>query len=438
MTNIFQDPFEIQDDTSCSLHQLSNYVTDSYIFLSNSDIISWCYLYFFMCFYFWIVYLVFFLYKSEYAFRLYHADDDAGQQYCCCSPNDDSAESDDDNKSKDKESKDDANDLSDKDSKDSKDDANDLSDKDSKDDANELSDKDSKDSKDDANELSDKDSKDDANELSDNSGSNKCNDLPPTISISEIMALNTKHFEYNISDNAKLFMLYDFYTKSFWYYINQQSLVDFNTLEIIALQYVTKYNCMSIFTVNGNGLGYFGVDVAGVAGVASVAGVTGVAGVDETTKSSVYASFKKNKRIETSDKYKSSLYTNHYRYMGKLLDYEEFKSHQVVMLKYNQSCKQDSADRLTYHAYHDYKTGLLSHSFFHTEKSDVMEIHNAGIRSGSVPSYKILNIGEVSKYASVLDISGASVAQINAVEDPIISLLYCSTNDDIPDHEKLD
>ena len=126
-----------------------------------------------------------------------------------------------------------------------------------------------------------------------------------------------------------------------------------------------------------------------------------------TTKTSVYASFKKNKRIETS-----SLYTNHYRYMGKLLDYEEFKSHQAVMLKYNQSCKQHTAAEstlllhtATWVTYHDYK-------------------------------YKI---GEASKYVSVVDVSGASVAQINVVEEPFV-LLDCSTNpnDAIPDHEKVD
>ena len=426
MTNIFQDPFEIQDDTSCSLHQLSNYVTDSYIFLSNSDIISWCYLYFFMCFYFWIVYLVFFLYKSEYAFILYHADDDAGQQYYWSPTADESAESDDIDIDIDIDNDDDI----------------------------------------------DKESKDAVNELYDNGDSNKCNNLPITLSTPELKDLNTKHLEYTISDNAKLVMLYDFYTKSFWYYTNQQSLVDFDTLEIIALQYVTKYNCMSIFNANANGLGYFGA--AGVASaVASADGAVAGASADgavisegdinkniknitkvceysvsphdlnilqyeytpspihpeptntttkTTTKSSVYASFKKNKRIEASDTDKSSLYTNHYRYMGKLLDYDEFNAYQAVTLKCSQACKQNTNDCLKYNDYKDNIDNVSKEPLI-----PPVEVHDGMAVLGCLcPKYIIkLRKHGVCQYCSP-----------SVVDEPIV--LDCSTNDTIPDHEKVD
>ena len=85
MTNIFQDPFDSQDDNT-SLQCITNYIAGINIFKYNNDILSWCYLYVFMFFYFWIIYLVFLLYKSGYTPRLYHADDDTSQQYCyCCS-----------------------------------------------------------------------------------------------------------------------------------------------------------------------------------------------------------------------------------------------------------------------------------------------------------------------------------------------------------------
>ena len=434
MTNIFQDPFEIQDETSCSLHQLSNYVTDSYIFLSNSDIISWCYLYVFMCFYFWIVYLVFLLYKSEYAFRLYRADDDAGQQYCW-SPTDESAEYDNDNE-------------------------------DNEDSNNE--------------ELSDKESNDDSKDAKCEYEVeiNKCNNLPTILSIAELKALNTKHFEYTISDNAKLIMLYDFDTKSFWYYINQQSLVDFNTLEIIALQYVTKYNCMSLFNASDNvgvmsdgdinknnknnknitkdvkcisepepycesitnissnviqmipppSLSAEDTSPTPLESTATTTSAATATTTATTVKSSVYASFKKNKRIETSDTDKSSsLYSNHYRYMGKLLDYDELNSYLAVELKYNQSCKQNTTCCLKYDEYKD-KIDKDSKEICNTT-TDVCDSGSVGVMGCICPKYSVKSMTHVvCQYRSP-----------GAVVEPTV-LLDCSTTptDAIPDHEKVD
>jgi len=271
-----------------------NYIADINIGTNISTIINnipnWCC--FLFLFYFQIIYFVFLLYKSNYIPRLYHADSDADETYC--SITDEFSESDIDTEIVDNGSAMEVDDNSDTDN-------NDTYDKNYK-------------------------------NYMRNTYSNM---LPITLTTSEINALNTKHFEYIISDSAKLVdaklvMLYDSDTTSFWYYINQPSLVDFNTLESIALKYATKYNCM--FAYNAN------------VGVCSLdKNIDKNIDKNNTTKSSVYASFKKNKRIEASDTGKSS--SNHYRYMGKLLQYEELCA--------IQSLKSKEPSVLTYNEYKD-------------------------------------------------------------------------------------
>ena len=301
MINLLHLPssYDIAYECNIAYAHAKNYIADINIGTNISTNIStiinnipnWCC--FLFLFYFQIIYFVFLLYKSNYMPRLYHADNDADETYCC-SITDEFSESDIDT---------------------------------------EIVDNGGAMEVDDNNDNNDTYDKNYKNYMR-NTYSNM---LPTTLTTSEIKALNTKHFEYIISDSAKLVdaklvMLYDSDTTSFWYYINQPSLVDFNTLESIALKYATKYNCM--FAYNAN------------VGVCNSLDKNIDKNIDKnnTTKSSVYASFKKNKRIEASDTNKSSF--NHYRYMGKLLQYEELCAIQSLKSKEEPSV-------LTYNEYKD-------------------------------------------------------------------------------------
>ena len=133
------------------------------------------------------------------------------------------------------------------------------------------------------------------------------------LTTAELLDLNTKIVREQIDENVEVILTFDKETDTFWYYTNQLKEVSYDILETVARKFAVEYDCKQICLQ-----------------IAEEEPVQEEHKQEEPLgKPSVFAKFK---NYNTGGKGSTSNFTsvikvveqmNHFRYRGKILDYEE-------------------------------------------------------------------------------------------------------------------
>ena len=130
----------------------------------------------------------------------------------------------------------------------------------------------------------------------------------------ELLGLNTKIVREQVAENVEVILTFDKETDTFWYYTNQLKEVSYDILETLARKFAIEYDCKKICWQEEPAQAQEPTQAQEEAPVG---------------KSSVFAKFKK---YNTGGKGSAPNFTsvvkvveqmNHFRYRGKLVDYEE-------------------------------------------------------------------------------------------------------------------
>ena len=134
------------------------------------------------------------------------------------------------------------------------------------------------------------------------------------LTTAELLDLNTKIVREQIDENVEVILTFDKETDTFWYYTNQLKEVSYDILETLARKFAIEYDCKKICWQEEPAQAQEPTQAQEEAPVG---------------KSSVFAKFKK---YNTGGKGSAPNFTsvvkvveqmNHFRYRGKLVDYEE-------------------------------------------------------------------------------------------------------------------
>jgi len=135
------------------------------------------------------------------------------------------------------------------------------------------------------------------------------------ISKEELLQLNTKIVREEVAPNVEVILTFDKVTETFWYYTDKLKDVSYDILETVAQKFAIEYDCKAIYlqtnvTASGEGP------------------AQAQEGTEAPVKASVFAKFK---NYNTGGKGSAPNFTsvlqvteqmNHFRYRGKLSDYE--------------------------------------------------------------------------------------------------------------------
>lgn len=135
----------------------------------------------------------------------------------------------------------------------------------------------------------------------------------------ELLDLNTKIVREQVAEKVEVILTYDKATETFWYYTDQLKEVSYDILETVARKFALDYDCKMICLQ----------PTQQVSGEQS-SGEQASADIEkQPTEPSVFAKFKS---YNTAGKGAASNFTsvlkvveqmNHFRYRGKIVDYEE-------------------------------------------------------------------------------------------------------------------
>jgi DNA-binding TFAR19-related protein (PDSD5 family) len=147
----------------------------------------------------------------------------------------------------------------------------------------------------------------------------------------ELQNLNTKIVREQVAEKVEVLLTFDKETDTFWYYTDQLKEVSYDILETVARKFAIDYDCKMI-CLEPVQEGQSASEAAASEAVASeaVASASEAAAVAANAAApSVFAKFKK---YNTGGKGAASNFTaavkvveqrNHFRYRGKIVDYEE-------------------------------------------------------------------------------------------------------------------
>ena len=134
------------------------------------------------------------------------------------------------------------------------------------------------------------------------------------LTTSELLNLSTKIVREQVAENVEVILTYDKVSETFWYYTDQLKEVSYDILETVARKYAIEYDCKQIC----------------LQAQEEVQAIERLKAQEEPVgKSSVFAKFK---NYNTGGKGSTPNFTsvikvveqmNHFRYRGKLIDYEE-------------------------------------------------------------------------------------------------------------------
>ena len=133
------------------------------------------------------------------------------------------------------------------------------------------------------------------------------------LTTSELLDLNTKIVREQVAENVEVILTYDKVSETFWYYTDHLKEVSYDILETVARKFAIEYDCKPICLQAQEA---FQVSER-------------LKEQESTGKPSLFAKFKK---YNTGGKGSTPNFTsvikvveqmNHFRYRGKLIDYEE-------------------------------------------------------------------------------------------------------------------
>ena len=130
----------------------------------------------------------------------------------------------------------------------------------------------------------------------------------------ELLCLNTKLVREQVAENVEVLLTFDKATETFWYYTDHLKEVSYDILETVARKFAIEYDCKKICLL---------------AQAQAPESVEAPKEQESTGKPSVFAKFK---NYNTGGKGSTPNFTsvikvveqmNHFRYRGKIVDYEE-------------------------------------------------------------------------------------------------------------------
>lgn len=136
----------------------------------------------------------------------------------------------------------------------------------------------------------------------------------------ELNNLNTKYVREQVAEKVEVILTYDKSTETFWYYTDQLKEVSYDILEAVARKYAIDYDCKSICLIEES-----------ESEKAEMARKEELAYEEALARASAPSVFVKFKKYNTAGKGSSPNFTsvikvveqmNHFRYRGKLFDYE--------------------------------------------------------------------------------------------------------------------
>jgi hypothetical protein len=150
-------------------------------------------------------------------------------------------------------------------------------------------------------------------------------DLPAReLSEEELTDLNKKIVREQVAEEVEVILTFDKSTDTFWYYTDKLKDVSYDILETVARKFAIDYDCKAIFlTIEGDD------EPASLAEGAASLAEGDAASLAAAPAPSVFAKFK---NYNTGGKGSTPNFTsvikvieqmNHFRYRGKICDYEE-------------------------------------------------------------------------------------------------------------------
>jgi hypothetical protein len=145
----------------------------------------------------------------------------------------------------------------------------------------------------------------------------------------ELQNLNTKIVREQVAEKVEVLLTFDKDTDTFWYYTDHLKEVSYDILETVARKFAIDYDCKMICLEPVTPDQEVVASEAAVASASASASEASAVAVANAAAPSVFAKFKK---YNTGGKGAASNFTasvkvveqrNHFRYRGKIVDYEE-------------------------------------------------------------------------------------------------------------------
>jgi hypothetical protein len=160
------------------------------------------------------------------------------------------------------------------------------------------------------------------------------------LSETELSALNTKIVREQVAENVEVILTFDKDTDTFWYYTNHLKEVSYDILETVARKFAIEYDCKKVCLLPS-------------AAADHVVPVKPATTPKQVSGTSIFAKFKnyntggKGSTPNFNSGIKVVEQRNHFRFRGKLADYEEIQKKIITSVREKEEVMLDYASYKT-------------------------------------------------------------------------------------------